>query len=135
MEMLINGTSIPPISGKLLFGFKNKINSFAECELRWDELSCSEKSRYNMDSLTLKKRLKNTRPLMSWEKSILNISTQKMFYFFNYNSQISLHPYLSEEEIVEKCNTKLNQIKNNKEILSLIKNNTEKAVIHTNNFK
>ncbi|KAH8741016.1 hypothetical protein FG386_002562 [Cryptosporidium ryanae] len=131
MEMLINGTSIPPISAKLLFGFKNKINSFSECELKWGELNSSEKLRYESDSILIKKKLKNTKPLQSWKKSILDVSAQQMFYFFNYHAQISLHPYLSEEEIIKKCNSKLNHIKSNKKILSLIKDNTDKLVAHT----
>lgn len=130
MEIFNYANCIPPISAKLLYGHQNNLSSISECERKWRELEDSEKLKYIEDS----KRIKNSvlselKPIQCWdEDQIKDISSSQLFYYFNYSTQQSLFPHLSETEIFEKCRNKLNKIKGENKSFSLIINTCTKKI-------
>ncbi|EEA07529.1 uncharacterized protein CMU_037030 [Cryptosporidium muris RN66] len=129
LDFFLNGTSIPPISGKLLYGFKNKKKSMEECVDDWKNLSVEEKNIYNSECERLYKLIfKNIKPLQPWDFYDLKQTTPShLFYFHNYASQQAIYPELSDDEIWRKCSNKLLEIKRDEKVSELFKSKSSEV--------
>ncbi|KAL7067733.1 hypothetical protein ACR3K2_16420 [Cryptosporidium serpentis] len=129
LDFFLNGTSIPPVSGKLLYGFKNKKKSIKECVDDWKNLSVEEKNIYNSECEKIYKLIfKNIKPLQPWDFYDLRQTTPNhLFYFHNYASQQAIYPELSDDEIWRKCSNKLLEIKKDEKVSELFKSKSSEV--------
>lgn len=132
MENLRNATCIPHISGKLIFGYILNLKSFCECEARWNMLGDTEKSKFIDIAKGIRSDvLLGLVPLQNWNIEKLELSQKELFYIANYPSQLHLFPYLSENEILQRCCKKLSSLGSEKRVFETIDKHLEKITKYT----